>query len=953
MRRATALAALLLIVGALGGQTPTAPGKPQLVIDADGHNDVVRRVLFTPNGKQVITVSVDKSARVWDLDSGDRARIFRLPSGPGDEGSLSAAAISPDGKFLAVSGMPPGRGKNGILVYLVSLSTGQIARTFRGHENIVTSLAFSRDGARLASSSVDKTVLLTDVRTSRVIHAFKGHTDAVRQVIFSPDGTKMATAGADNTARIWSMKTGKSEATLAAKARALSVAWSPDGKTIATGHADGTIGLWEPTGKSRKVIGNLKAQVLTVAFTPDSKELLFTGSALTPDRKDLAASILDITTGAVRTRCDKHTNTVMHGAVSPDGKLAVTTGGNNNETYVWNTADGTVVHTLASKSQTPWDVAWSPDGKSIAWGSNAESKMLDRSFVLDELEFGEKPTPAFKAAETKQGKWSLDRNNLGGLTVREGTKIIHPNLDLESKNERVYSYTWLKDGRAAIGGAGALYLVDPKANRVVRRFVGHTSHILGVAPSPDGKLFVSGALDQTIRIWDPEREEPVLSLFFAEEEWIAWTGEGYYAASVNGERLIGWLVNRGPAIMPNYWPAARFHAAFYQPDVIKKVPATGSVNKVLLAMGKKPGDLTSVTQALPPTVTITSPTVPSEGGAIQLPAEGAKLTIEATAKSSNSQLISGMRLLVNGRPYKGQAGLERISPARTGPVNVSWNVELPPGRHTIGVQAVTQQSRGMSSFMEVACGDKEPPPANLYVLAIGISDYAGSLKLNYAAADANVISATLKSTSSKLFGKVETKVITNKNATRKEIVAGLNWLSTVMTPRDVAVVSFSGHGANERNTQYLIPVDCNVNSLATSCIPGELFKNALGDLPGKVICILDACHSGGVAENNKRRNLLSDLVRDLITDDYGVIVLCSSLGSEVSLEGSNVKQGFFTAALVEGLKGKADFNGDGVVHLNELEGYAARRVKEMTRGMQNPIFAKPPNVEWFPLATTK
>ena len=952
MRRALALFALLLIAGGLGGQTPAPPAKPQLVIDADGHSDVVRRVLFTPNGKQVVTVSIDKSARVWDVASGDRTRIFRLPSGPGDEGSLSSAAISPDGKFLAVSGMPPGRGKNGILVYLVYLSTGQIARVYKGHENIVTSLAFSRDGGRIASSSADKTVLVTDVRTNRVLQALKGHTDAVRQVVFSPDGTRLATAGGDN-ARIWSLKTGKADATLAGKGRCLSVAWSPDGQTIATGYSDGSIALWDTAGKSRKVINNLKAQILTVAFTPDNKELLFTGPALSPDPKDLAACILNIDTGAVRTRCDKHTNTVMNGAVSPDGKLAVTAGGNNNETYVWNVADGTVVHTLASKSQTPWDVAWSPDGKSIAWGSEAEKKKLERSFVLDELEFGEKPTGEYKGSETKQDKWSLERNAVGGLLVKEGAKVIHPNLDLETKNERVYSYTWLKDGRAAVGGAGALYLVDPKANRVVRRFVGHTSHILGVAPSPDGKLFVSGALDQTIRIWDPEREEPVLSLFFAEDEWIAWTGEGYYAASVNGERLIGWLVSRGPEIMPNYWPAARFHAAFYQPDVIKKVPSTGSVNKVLLAMGKKPGDLTSVTQALPPTVSITSPTVPTGGGAIQLPAEGGKIKVEATAKSSNSQLISGLRLLVNGRPYKGQAGLERISPARLGPVNASWNVELPPGRHNIAVQAVTQQSKGMSSFIEVACGDKEPGPANLYVLAIGISEYAGSLKLNYAAADADVISATLKSTSSKLFGKVETKVITNKNATRKEIVAGLNWLSTVMTPRDVAVVSFSGHGANERNTQYLIPVDCNIASLATTCIPGEQFKNALGDLPGKVICILDACHSGGVAENNKRRNMLSDLVRDLITDDYGVIVLCSSLGSELSLEGSNVKQGFFTAALVEGLKGKADFNGDGIVHLNELEGYAARRVKEMTRGTQNPIFAKPPNVEWFPLATTK
>jgi uncharacterized caspase-like protein len=169
-----------------------------------------------------------------------------------------------------------------------------------------------------------------------------------------------------------------------------------------------------------------------------------------------------------------------------------------------------------------------------------------------------------------------------------------------------------------------------------------------------------------------------------------------------------------------------------------------------------------------------------------------------------------------------------------------------------------------------------------------------------------------------------------------------------MKPRDLAVVFFSGHGDQQPQGQFLLPVDVNPFAVSATCISSEALRSALAELPGQVLFIMDACHSGAVAEN-KRRAFLDDLVRGLVSEEYGVIVLCSSSGSELSLEGSKVKQGYFTAAIVEGLSGKADLNQDGVIYLNELEGYAARRTRELSRGMQNPIFAKPPNVPWFAL----
>ena len=87
-----------------------------------------------------------------------------------------------------------------------------------------------------------------------------------------------------------------------------------------------------------------------------------------------------------------------------------------------------------------------------------------------------------------------------------------------------------------------------------------------------------------------------------------------------------------------------------------------------------------------------------------------------------------------------------------------------------------------------------------------------------------------------------------------------------------------------------------------------------------------------------------------MTDDYGVVVLASSLGRECSMESSATRAGFYTLSLTEGMYGRADFNHDGIVYLNELEHYAALRVQQLSGGRQNPTLGRPPTVRPFPLS---
>src|SRR5271157_3083498 len=106
------------------------PEKPILVLDAGGHTATVWKVLFTRDGKQLISVSQDKTIRVWDVASGAPLRVLRPPIGPIAGGQFYAAALTPDGRTLAAGGTGWRLGE--VPIYLIDLATGSILRVLKG-----------------------------------------------------------------------------------------------------------------------------------------------------------------------------------------------------------------------------------------------------------------------------------------------------------------------------------------------------------------------------------------------------------------------------------------------------------------------------------------------------------------------------------------------------------------------------------------------------------------------------------------------------------------------------------------------------------------------------------------------------------------------------------------------------------------------------------------------------
>src|SRR5262245_3354626 len=233
-------------------------------------------------------------------------------------------------------------------------------------------------------------------------------------------------------------------------------------------------------------------------------------------------------------------------------------------------------------------------------------------------------------------------------------------------------------------------------------------------------------------------------------------------------------------------------------------------------------------------------------------------------------------------------------------------------------------------------------PPNLTVLTIGVSRHkVPGNDLRHAAKDARDLAAALKAHEGKLFARVQTRTLTDAQATRQNIEEALDWLARQVTPSDYVVVFVAGHGnIDSLGHYYFVPHDYEPGRARTA-VRWTLFHDTLSRLPGKRFLILDTCRSGG-AGGLGAPVAPADSLKGLV--EQGLITYAACMAGEFSQEGPGdgpIQNGFFTFALIEALSGKADANGDGIITLAEIDAYVANRVKQISRDQQNPTMQRP------------
>ncbi|KAM3089323.1 hypothetical protein ACMFMG_000927 [Clarireedia jacksonii] len=275
----------------------------------EGHTEWVNSVAFSPDGKQIVSGSDDRTVRRWDTATGQQL----LPVLEGHTKWVTSVAFSPNGKQIV-------SGSNDRTIRRWDAVTGQqLLPVLEGHIEPVTSVAFSPDSKQIVSGSIDRTVRRWDTATGQqLLPVLEGHIEPVTSVAFSPDSKQIVSGSIDRTVRRWDTATGQQLLPVLEghTEEVTSVAFSPDSKQIVSGSNNRTIRRWD-AATGQQLLPILEGYIngaSSVAFSPDGKQIMSRSDDRTIRRWDVA------TGQQLLPALEGYTKAVNSVAFSPDGK---------------------------------------------------------------------------------------------------------------------------------------------------------------------------------------------------------------------------------------------------------------------------------------------------------------------------------------------------------------------------------------------------------------------------------------------------------------------------------------------------------------------------------------------------------------------------------------------------------------------------------------------------------
>jgi WD40 repeat protein len=615
---ARAVCVLLLTFAAVRPLTAT-PGRPP----------TISCVAFSPDGRFAAAGWTDDRLDLWELRTGRRTRIGRLPSPPSRPG-VAAVALSPDNKFLLAVGQS-------CHVFLWDVASRKRAHSFSLATGLIHSAAFAPDG-RLALFSGDGSPgCLCDVTAEQPIRQFEAPEGRLHAAAFVPantrlgDGLHLALAGRD--VRI--VTTDDEEtAILRGPARGVrAIAFSPDGRYAAGGGLDGTITLWElasrqPVLTVRDPLAEGEPFVSLVRFTPDGRRLFAqhqngaarlwdlgtskliqtirwkwssAGVAASPDGRHLLFPrstdllLCDLETGRPLRTCSDTppaSPTVRAVAFTPDGRrvLSAVPAG---ELAVWDVATGQALRQTADREAPIGRAAFSPDGRFALTALPDGSPDAERLRLWD-VETGR----VVRVFEPQKGRplavvFSPDRRfALADHSSSEGSILRlwdvatgKPVRSFEPQKDPVLRMVFTPDGRRVLTEGKKVKLWDATAGRVLR-VLSETDRGAAVACSPDGRLAISGG--KSLKLWDLSTGRLLHTLAQLPEgpdeyEAVAFSPDGKSLAA-GGDSIADVQVWDVPAgrlarTFTDRWVVEKTHALAFSPD--GKLLVTGGDARLL------------------------------------------------------------------------------------------------------------------------------------------------------------------------------------------------------------------------------------------------------------------------------------------------------------------------------------------------------------------------------------
>lgn len=554
--------------------------RPVLILDPGFHTATIWRGDVDLDGRFAVTGSGDRTVRAWDAASGKLDKTIRVPRGSGGVGKVYAVAIDPVGQLVAVGGWtanPP----NAEQVYLFDRASGDLVHRIDGLPNVVFHLAFSPDGRYLAA-------MLGSANGLRVYDREANWAEIARDIdygadsygaAFAADG-RLATTSDDGKLRLYDPSFRLiAETEAPGGSRPFGIAFSPDGGVLAVGYDDTTavslldgLTLDALPAPDTAVIGT--SNLVTVAWSLDG-EVLYAGGSY--DDGSGMVSVVAWSDGGSGSRRELPAgqNAIMSLNPLPGGDLLVA-------------------------AADPWLARMAPDGTQRWVHAPAQADVRGQRSAL--AVSGDASVVDFGYRVWGQEPARFDLAALDLITdPPDDARIAIPvqdTLDIESwfdsysptlngeplaleRNEVSRSLAIHPDGeRFVLGTDWSLRAFDSAGTLLWRRAAPSPAWAVNI--SGDGRLAVAAYDDGTIRWHRMDDGEELLAFFPLADRanWVAWTPDGFYAATPGARGILRWHVNQGWDRAARAVPVENM-PLLYRPDVIPLVLQEMDIAKAL------------------------------------------------------------------------------------------------------------------------------------------------------------------------------------------------------------------------------------------------------------------------------------------------------------------------------------------------------------------------------------
>jgi serine/threonine protein kinase len=265
-----------------------------------------------------------------------------------------SVAFSPDGALLAT-------GSDDTTLRLWDPASGRQIKELSGHSGAVFAVAFAHSGKFLLSSDGDGDIRFWDIPDYKERPPLKHHTSNARRVVLSPDDKTVALANNIQGIELWNLDTLKLRQALPGHGGTiLALAFAPDGQTLAVGDANGQVRLLDPNrGAEQARFSADPLGVRSLAFAPDSKTLASSGS------RGMDIKLWDVASRQQSADLAGYDNSIMNLAYAPDGSM-LAAGCRNGTVLLWDARLGQTLATVQAHQGAVWSVAFSPDGRTLA-----------------------------------------------------------------------------------------------------------------------------------------------------------------------------------------------------------------------------------------------------------------------------------------------------------------------------------------------------------------------------------------------------------------------------------------------------------------------------------------------------------------------------------------------------------------------------------------------------------